>query len=167
MAKDPPLAFKSYTYPDNEKLEKVSRNIITCEIGVEQIQNSGKIWDFSPYDKPTDPNYYSLRIISGFQNRPGVLNAKTGKTPTNRGVSVEHILEWYDRSYSALFEILELIFYFSQASSIGLYPRERSSLRSLHRVVFRDCGYRHGSECKGCQGSSNKKEGPRQGTKSY
>lgn len=49
---------------------------------------SNKIYDFKPFDRPDQASYYQLQKINAFQLRAG------RGTSTNRGVSVEHILEW-------------------------------------------------------------------------
>jgi hypothetical protein len=47
-----------------------------------------KIYDYDPFDKPDQQNYYQLRETGKFQTRP------VPQSPTNLAVSVEHILEW-------------------------------------------------------------------------
>jgi hypothetical protein len=49
---------------------------------------SNKIYDFKPFDRPDQASYYQLGKINAFQLRAG------RGTFTNRGVSVEQILEW-------------------------------------------------------------------------
>jgi hypothetical protein len=48
------------------------------------IMQGGKIYDYNPYDDPTQQSYYELAAQTDFQSRGG----------SNKAVSVEHILEW-------------------------------------------------------------------------
>ncbi|CAI6331882.1 unnamed protein product [Periconia digitata] len=62
------LNFGPYNWPTNKDMEKTKQ-----------------IYDFNPFDDPLSSGYYELKLNNAVQMRPG---------KTNRGVSVEHILEW-------------------------------------------------------------------------
>jgi hypothetical protein len=52
------------------------------------------VFDFSPYNKPSNKDYWKLDARSSFQPRALVKDKKSGKDKRNFAVSIEHVLEW-------------------------------------------------------------------------